>query len=642
MSNELINEEYICSFFGIETDKNGLKEASEIRGRLLRLDYQNGQDIIRIDDDPDGMYFLESGTAAVINREGKQVNVMKEGQCFGEYAVLAQAKRMTTVRSAGRTIVYRLSSDDLLDILHKHPKIYGEMMKKVYDQVSGKHSQLVMLSRMRRGILQAPENQTPLTPKRMLLQYGGLALLFLLFAILIPKDGSFPIFLPPLALMLIYVLLTKRTMEALIVSGMMAAMLILRTGLSASYADALIATMSDPGNAFTVLVMALMGAVVNLIEASGAVTAFKKLAEQKLHNGRAVRLSMVGIMAVTAIDDCLNMLCASTSLHTVADRERIPREEQSLYLSLLPTCLSSFIPFSLWGIFVVANINLIKGLDGFGLLCRSIPYNLFSLLVIVAMLALCFGKLPFSKELKAANDRVSNGGELWPEGSEKYIVRDDNEVWGKISNLMLPVAVLALSTLFLRGIYQGSIAADSACGLVATLIFMFLLYCAQGIMSPERFMEHLIDGAQSMTLPIMLYILSMCFSTLLDHGSMGSYLQNAVSSVGIMSRMMPAIFFLVFTFLTIALGSSWAMYAIAFPIGLRLAIGLGIDLPLCVGAICSAGIAGEKNCLFTSDSLSVGTAVGCVPDVVLNTRIPYSLTISILAFFLFLITGFIS
>ena len=641
MSNNKINEEYLQNFFGISADEEGLKEAGKILARLERLEFNNSQDIIVIDDEPDGMYFLESGMAAVLDRSGRQVNMMHEGQCFGEYAVLAQSRRMTTVRSVGRTVVFRLGGDELLEILHEHPKIYGEMMKKVYDQVTGKHSQILLLSKMRRGILQVPENQAPLTPKRMLLQYGGLALLFLLSALFIPKNGAVPLFAPPLLLMLVYVLLTKSTVESLLVSGMYAAVLLYRSGLAPGYTDSLIKTMSDGGNVFTVLVMALMGGVVTLIEASGAVTAFKKLSEQKIKTGRGARLAMIGIMAVTAIDDCLNMLCAATSIRTSADKQRVPREDQALLLSLLPTCLSSFIPFSLWGIFVVANINLVPGIDGFPMLCRAVPFNIFPILCTLAMVAFSCGAFPRSRRLINARKRVEEGGELWPEGSAPYLVREDTQLWGRLRNLLLPVAVLGIATVTVRSVWEGRLMVDSACGLVATLIFMFFLYCAQGIMSPEKFMEELINGIQSMTLPIILYLLTMCFSALLDQERIGSSLGNGLRALGLPDNIMPVVLFLVFSLLTMALGSSWAMYAIAFPLGMRIAISMGLNLPLCAGAICSAGIAGEKLCPFTSDSLSVGTSIGCDPNAVLHTRIPYSIVMFILSLLLYTLAGFV-
>ncbi len=636
-----INESYLRSFFGISADKEGDAEAAEVISRLERLQYTDGQNIITIDDEPDGMYFLESGTATVLDRGGEQLNIMHEGQCFGEYAVLSGERRMSTVRSLGRTVVFRLGNDDVMEILSRHPKVYGEFMKKVYDQVSGKHTQLLTLSRMKRGVLQAPENDTPLTHKKLLIQYGALAVIFVLCYFLIPGYINIPLFIPPLLLMTAYVIYTRRTVESLVVSGMLAAVLLFRNGLSVSYTDSLMKTMENEGNVFTVLVMALMGGMVELTEASGAVTAFKKLADSRLHEKRKARLALIGVMAVTAIDDCLNMLCASTSLRTVNDEMRIPREDSSLMLSMLPTCLSSFLPFSLWGIFVIANISTVPGVDSFSLLCKAIPLNFFAILTVLLMLAFCFGKLPRSGQLKSAEKRVDEGGKLWPEGSENYLVTEDPRIWGKIRNLLLPVVVLGVTSAVMRSIFSGSFVADSACGLIATLIFMFFFYCWQKLMSPAQFIDRLVTGIQNMTLPIILYLLSMCFSSLLEQEDMGEFLNNTVTGLSSVSKLMPAVMFLVFTLLTVALGSSWAMYAIAFPLGLRFAIVLGLNMPLCAGAICAAGIAGEKCCIFTSDSLSVGIAAGCDPDAVLKARMPYSIVISLLTLLAYAAAGFL-
>ena len=91
--------------------------------------------------------------------------------------------------------------------------------------------------------------------------------------------------------------------------------------------------------------------------------------------------------------------------------------------------------------------------------------------------------------------------------------------------------------------------------------------------------------------------------------------------------------------LTMALGSSWAMYAIAFPIVLGFVFKLGLNPALFVGAISGAGIAGEKLCIFTSDSLSVGSSIGCDPDAVLAARMPYALLFSLISLVLYLLAG---
>ena len=81
------------------------------------------------------------------------------------------------------------------------------------------------------------------------------------------------------------------------------------------------------------------------------------------------------------------------------------------------------------------------------------------------------------------------------------------------------------------------------------------------------------------------------------------------------------------------------MFVIGFPVAAHLALRAGVPLPLCVGAVCAAGIAGEKCCVFTSDSLSVGSAIGCDPDRILKVRMPYSVGFSLCAFVLYIAAG---
>ncbi|MBE7003381.1 MAG: cyclic nucleotide-binding domain-containing protein [Ruminococcaceae bacterium] len=642
MPKQQIDKKYLREFFKLGEGESAERELVRIAKGLERLQFENGQDICTIDDEPDGMYFLESGTAAVLNREGTQINLMRDGQYFGEYAVLAQSRRLSTVRSVGRTVVYRMRNEELLRTLQRHPDVYGELIKRVYSQVSNKHAQLNLLTSMRRGILQVPGQETPMSPKQMLLNYGAVALIFLLAVLLAPKQSAVPVFIIPMVFMLAYVLHSRRTLGSLIVSGMLAALLALNSGLCAGYTDALLATMSAPDNAFTVLVMALMGSVVTLIEASGAVTAFKKRMAETVHDRTHVRLAAVGILALTAIDDCLNMLCASASLRTVSKEQRVPREEMALLLSLLPTVLCSFLPFSLWGIFVISNLNAATSGQGVALFVKSILYNFFSLATVAAMLAFCFGKLPLTRVLREAQQRVENGGKLWPAGSERYLPHDDGEIWGRLRNLLLPVLALGVASVTLRSLRSGSVVLDSACGLVATLVFMFFLYCAQGLMSPETFLEHMVSGMQSMLLPIILYLLTMCFSTLLEQEAMGSFFDSVVSFMAPVAPFVPALLFLLFTLLTMALGSSWAMYVIGFPVALHIARRAGLDLPLCFGAVCASGIAGEKLCVFTGDSLSVGTAIGCAPRTVLSVRLSYAIPISVASLLLYTVAGFMT
>ncbi|MBQ7536195.1 MAG: hypothetical protein IJT43_11340 [Stomatobaculum sp.] len=400
-------------------------------------------------------------------------------------------------------------------------------------------------------------------------------------------------------------------------------------------------TMESPDNVFTVLVMALMGGVAALIEASGAVTAFTKLGEQYAGDRKKVMYFSIGVMAATAVDDGLNLLCSASATGPTAEKTGIPREFLSLPFSLLPTVLSSFIPLSLWGIFVFGTLNVSAGERSIRLFLRSIPFNFYSIIVLIFMLLFAEGKLPLTKKLKAAEERVKNGGTLWPVGSESFLSTNDSEIWGKPRNVLIPLVFLAVASLTSRSLHEGRVTLDSAVGLVATVLFMLLFYCWQKLMSPEQFTEILLRGFADTTVPIVLYLLTICFSTLLSQLSLDNWFENAAVFVGEAAPLFPAGVFLLCLLTTILLGSSWATYAIVFPIVLRLAAALGANPALCIGAASAAGIAGEHCCMFTAGALTVGTLIGCNPDEVLNIRIRWSVIISSIAFLLYAAAGFL-
>ncbi len=644
MENKLQNEiddQYIREIFGIGDDPEGKKEIRDIRSRLRRLVFQHGQYICRIDGEPDGMYFLCSGTAVVLDRDGEQINMMHEGQYFGEYAVLTHEKRLSTVRSQGKTVVYRMEPEDVLQVLARHPQIYGEMMKRVYAQLSRKHRQVLELTRMRRGILQHPANRMPMTGKQMLLHQGMFFLIILLCTILIPPDSAAPVFLAPLVLMVAYVTISRRTVESLVAAGILAAALLYRKGILISFTDALLDTMRSPDNADTVFVMAMIGGFVSLAEASGAVTAFRKLAERVGKDRKRILFFSCAVMLLTAVDDGLNMICSAFAVNSSARKRSISREMLSVPHSILPTVLCSYLPFSLWGFFVLGTLNAAAGQDSAGLFLRSIPLNLYSAVSVAGMLLFCGGKLPYPAKLKAAEARVQSGGSLWPEKSEKYLNVVEPEVWGKLRNVMLPIAVLAAASVLTRSLFSGRLILDGACGLTAAILFMFFLYCVQGLMSPDEFLDHFIQGAADSTLPIVIYLLTMCLSTMMTQLALDGYFGQLAGIIAIAKPLFPAGLFLISVGLTMLLGSSWAMYAIAFPVALRLAAALGADPALCIGAVSAAGIAGEHNCRFTDYGFNVGTAIGCDPGAVEDVRIAYSRWFTLAAFLLYFGAGFL-
>lgn len=89
----------------------------ELQGKVLEA----GEVIVNAGDEGDSLFFLHRGEATA-SIAGSQVGEIREGQCFGEMAVLGlSSTRAATVQCSSRCIVWELSRSHLLKALSLYP-----------------------------------------------------------------------------------------------------------------------------------------------------------------------------------------------------------------------------------------------------------------------------------------------------------------------------------------------------------------------------------------------------------------------------------------------------------------------------------------------------------------------------------------
>ena len=112
---------------------------SELVLQLSPEHYAQGQDIVRQGDPGDKLYVINRGAAHVFVQEGAvetKVNALKDGDYFGEFALLTHQPRTATVRAVGPTEVFTLSRNNFLTLIESEPK----MKEKVDEFVSDRRS----------------------------------------------------------------------------------------------------------------------------------------------------------------------------------------------------------------------------------------------------------------------------------------------------------------------------------------------------------------------------------------------------------------------------------------------------------------------------------------------------------------------
>ena len=100
--------------------------------RAFKLEwYKKGDQIIKFGDLADGVYYLESGTVKIVDKDGNELSVIGEGDVFGEIAYLDGEKKRTATAIAETNLVLRkISTADLEKLPEIHSIIESIARKK--------------------------------------------------------------------------------------------------------------------------------------------------------------------------------------------------------------------------------------------------------------------------------------------------------------------------------------------------------------------------------------------------------------------------------------------------------------------------------------------------------------------------------
>ena len=103
-------------------------EVAEIARLLYSRTYMPGVPIVRAGDPGDGLYLLASGEAAVELGAGRRA-ILKEGDFFGEMALLDHRRRKFDVVAKTRCRVYVLDNQAFARLSRRHPEILHRIRK---------------------------------------------------------------------------------------------------------------------------------------------------------------------------------------------------------------------------------------------------------------------------------------------------------------------------------------------------------------------------------------------------------------------------------------------------------------------------------------------------------------------------------
>ena len=475
--------------------------------------------------------------------------------------------------------------------------------------------------------------------------------------------GTFWSLVPPL-IAIVLALITKEVYSSLFIGILAGALLhsnfnIVGT-VDSLVNEGLIASVSGTAGIFVFLV--ILGIMVALINKTGGSAAFGKWASTHIKSKVGASLATFALGVLIFIDDYFNCLTVGSVMRPVADANKISRAKLSYLIDATAAPICMIAPISSWAAAVSEYTNgvIVDGqeISSLALFIKAIPYNFYSLLTFVFIIAITLMKFdygPMKKhEFNALNgDLFTNGNEvLSGENAEK-----GNEK-GKVIDLVLPIVVLIVISVFaliyVGGFFGGDYDkdfvgsfgnTDATVGLplggIVTLVLTVVYLICRRLISFKEAMACIPKGFIAMVPAIL--ILTMATALKNMTGLLGSdlFVETALAGAGALHNFLPAIIFLVACGIAFATGTSWGTFGILIPIVLSV-FPAGSELMIIGMSACLAGAVCGDHCSPISDTTIMSSAgAQCEHVNHVSTQLPYAITVAAVSFVAYLIAGFI-
>ena len=504
----------------------------------------------------------------------------------------------------------------------------------------------------------------PFYTHKNFIHYGVLALIFatitLLTPIILPR---FPLFsVVPAAFLLIYIFLTRRIFESLVLGIVLAFLMSVSNGMYIAqdaiygfevgdvlgFFDAinysLISNVANEDTAWLFIVCGLMGSFVAIIEHAGGVYAFGRWVAKRAKTKKSTLLWTWVLGLIIFVDDYLNALTVGSSMAPLTDKHKVSREYLAYIVDSTAAPDTTLIPVSTWAVFIAGLYTTtiqdfgyedIYG-GGIRVFISSIPFNFYGWFSLLIVPLTILGVIPLFGKLKRAEKRAQETGVLAPPGSDKIDIRAGEKIeekpHAKVMNFFLPIIILIAATLYFE--------IDLMYGVIFTLGFMFMFYLVQGLTDGESFFALALKGFKNMLTPLLMVVLAYMFADGIKALGFMDYIVDVVSN-NVPIWALPALIFIVFGITEFIMGLSWGMYAIAIPLVTVLAFNLGIHPGLLIAAVVSAGVWGSHVCFYSDATILSSSAAGCDNFEHATSQLPYGLIAAAFALIGFIITGII-
>ena len=459
---------------------------------------------------------------------------------------------------------------------------------------------------------------------------------------------------PPL-LTIVLALVTKNVFISLLI-GILTGSLVLNGFNVLAGVNAGIYAIADSMSQSNTLIIGsclIVGAVIHLMEKSGGIEGFvnvvvKKRGLIKSKRGANLFTWLLGLAVFTS--GSLSCMVTGAVSRPVNDALKVPHEKSAFIVHATSTPWCVLFPFSGW-LASMAGYLVSGGVpeaESVGVLFQSIGFNFYCILAIVLVLVLALLQKDIGPMAKAEK-RAAELGQLDDPAHVSEETQKENAGSGlkaRAANLLAPIGVLIVvmfATLLITGkgnIMNGAGMQALIWSVSASLLTILVMTIVQKVFTLDQAISEMFKGMSHMLPVAFILLFGFTMGTVVKSLDTGSYLSSIFQQL-LSPALLPALTFLIALLISFATGTSMGTMAIMAVISLPMAFDMGTSIPLVAGAMFGGSIFGDHCSPISDTTIMTCSTTGC--DIIdhIKTQAPYTITIAVVSFLMYIVFGFV-
>ena len=414
-----------------------------------------------------------------------------------------------------------------------------------------------------------------------------------------------------------------------------------------------------------IVFLVVLGILVVLMQKSGGAKAYGDWAGKKIKSKGGALAATAGLGCLIFVDDYFNCLTVGSVMRPVTDKFKISRSKLAYIIDATAAPICIIAPISSWAAAVAGEL---EG-DGLMVFISTIPFNVYALLTIVMVFALCFFAFDFGKMKR--NDVVAEKTGDVHAGVEADSKEDEviiSNSKGKVRHLLIPVIILIIcciggmlytgffynwdtgligkelqSANFIEAFSNCDAGLSLAIGSTVALFIIAIYYMVEKVVPFKDITGSFTEGFKAMVPAILILTFAWSISGIM--GAKGGYLdaqafvQENLANSAFPTFLFPAIFFILAGLIAFSTGTSWGTFGVLVPIAVTILGGSGTAAILTVSATLGGAVFGDHVSPISDTTILASAGAQCNHVEHVNTQLPYAALVADIAVVAYLVGG---